>query len=141
MAAAFDKQVTAWVRKSEQRLTAVYRQSIQDLVEEAQTDYYSGGNLPKDLGFLQSTGDAAIGQLPVGESEPPEGQERFSWDAEAALLVINRAQLGGPPVFFGWTAVYANAMEEKYGFARLAAQNWPQIVNKAARTIEQRVRR
>ena len=140
MASAFDKQVTAWVRKSEQRLTATYRQSIQDLVEEAQEPRGSGGNMPKDTGFLQNTGDAALNRLPVGETEPPEGVESFTWDAEAALLTIAQAQLGDT-VYFGWSAVYANRMEELYGFARLAAQNWPQIVNKAARTIEQRVRR
>jgi hypothetical protein len=140
LASAFDKQVTAWVRKSEQRLTATYRQSIQDLVEEAQEPRGSGGNMPVDTGFLRNTGDAALNQLPVGETEAPEPGQGFVWDAQAALLTIAQAKLGDT-VYFGWTAVYANAMEEKYGFARLAAQNWPQIVNKAARTIEQRVRR
>lgn len=140
MAKSFSDQVTAWARKSEQRLTAVYRQSVQDLVEEAQEPRGSGGNMPVDTGFLRSSGDAAIGRLPVGQTEATEGAAPV-WDADAALLVIAQAKLDGPPVFFGWSAEYATFVEERFGFLRLSAQNWPQIVNKAARTIEQRVRR
>jgi hypothetical protein len=132
--AKFSDQVTAWARKSEQRLTAVYRQSIQDLVEEAQE------RVNVDTGFLRSTGDAAIGKLPVGPTTN-EGNAAPIWDAQAALLVIAQAKLDGPPVFFGWSAEYASYVEERFGFLRLSAQNWPQIVNKAARNIEQRVRR
>ena len=140
MASAFDKQVTAWARKSEQRLLLTYRQSLQDIVEEAQEPVGSGGNMPVISSFLRNSGDAALNQLPVGETVKPEDYVPRSWDAEAALLVINRATFEDK-FFFGWTAVYANRVEEKRGFARLAAQRWPQIVTAAARKLEQRVRR
>lgn len=136
--ARFEDQVTQWTKQTEQRLTSAYRASIQDLVEEAQEPRGSGGNLPVDTGFLRSTGDAAIDKLPVGESQNPGGS--FSWSPETALLVINRAQLGDT-VFFGWTAEYATYMENRYGFVRLAIQNWSQIVNNASRRIEREVRR
>lgn len=140
MANNFSDQVTEWVRKSDARMTAAFRESIQDLVEEAQEPRGSGGNMPIRTGFLRSTGDAALNKLPVGETEAPEGVESFTWDASAALLVINQAKLGDT-VYFGWSANYAIYMEDRYGFVRLAAQNWPQIVNRAARRLEQRVRR
>ena len=139
MATAFDKQVTAWARKSELRLTQTYRQSVQDLVEEAQEPRGSGGNMPVDTGFLRSSGDAALDRLPVVPSEPTEGAAPV-WDAQSALLTIAQAQLG-QTVYFGWGAKYSTFMEERYGFVRLAAQRWPQIVNAAARKLEQRVRR
>ena len=140
MAKSFSDQVTDWARKSELRLLQTYRQSLQDIVEEAQKPVGSGGNMPVQTSFLRNSGDAALNRLPVGESIKPEDWAPRSWDAEAALLVINRATFEDK-FFFGWTAIYANSVEEKRGFARLAAQRWPQIVNKAARTIEQRVRR
>lgn len=136
----FSDQVTAWVRKSDARMTAAYRASVQDLIEEAQEPRGSGGNMPKDTGFLQNTGDAALNRLPTGPTEAPEGVESFTWDASAALAVIAQAKLGDT-VYFGWSANYAIYMEDRYGFVRLAAQNWPQIVNAAARRLEQRVRR
>jgi hypothetical protein len=49
-------------------------------------------------------------------------------------VIINRLE----PVdrfVFGWTAVYARAMEAKYGFMRLGAQNWPKIVDAAAKEV------
>lgn len=138
--AKFSDQVTAWVRKSEARMTAAYRESVQDLIEEAQEPRGPGGNMPKDTGFLQNTGDAALNRLPTGPTEAPEGVESFTWDASAALAVIAQAKLGDT-VYFGWSASYAIYMEDRYGFVRLAAQNWPQIVNRAARRLEQRVRR
>jgi hypothetical protein len=134
MAKAFSDQVTDWVRKSDQRMTAVFRQSAQDVIEEAQS------RVNVDTGFLRSSGDAALNKLPVVPTEPPEGASGFTWDADSALLVIAQAQLGDT-IFFGYGANYAGFVEERFGFLRLSAQNWPQIVNKAARTIEQRVRR
>lgn len=136
----FSEQVTAWVRKSDARMTAAFRESIQDLVEEAQEPVGSGGNMPVISSFLRNSGDAALNKLPVGESIKPKDYVPKSWDIQAALLVINKATLGDT-VFFGWTAVYAPYVENNRGFVRLAAQNWPQIVNRAARRLEQRVRR
>lgn len=135
MAKSFSDQVGAFVAKSEARSLSVYRQSAQDLIQEAQTDYNSGGNIPRKTGFLINTGDSALNRLPVGETEPPEGMGLFTWDADAALAVISQAKLGDT-IFFGWSANYAPYMESKFGFMRLAAQNWQQIVRKNAQRLE-----
>lgn len=136
----FASQVGAFVAKSDARMTAVFRQSAQDVINEAQEPRGRGGNMPIRTGFLRNTGDAAINKLPVGESKPPEGVETFAWDATAALLVINQAKLGDT-IFFGWSAEYARYMETRYGFLRLAAQNWPTIVRKNAQRLERSARR
>lgn len=140
MAKSFASQVGEFVAKSDARMTAVFQKSVQDLVEEAQTDYRSGGNIPRDTGFLISTGNAAINRLPTGESKKPPGIEKFNWDADASLVVINNAQLG-ETVYFGWSAEYAQYMESRFGFMRLAIQNWQQIVRKNAQLLERSVRR
>ena len=135
MATSFAKQVGSFAAASEDRMLAVFRQSAQDVVNDAQKPRAKGGNMPVRTGFLRNTGDAAVNSLPVGETEPPEGQEFFEWDGDAALLVINRAQLGDT-IFFGWSANYAKYMESRYGFMRLAAQNWNQIVQANAKKLE-----
>tara|TARA_Y100001973_G_scaffold106528_2_gene185030 strand:+ start:5386 stop:5808 length:423 start_codon:yes stop_codon:yes gene_type:complete len=139
MAKSFASQVGDFVAKSDARMTAVFRQSAQDVIEEAQTDYTKGGNLPKDTGFLQSTGDAALNRIPSGPTVAPEGVESFTWDADAALVVIAQAQIGDT-IFFGWSAEYSEYMENRFGFMRLAAQNWQQIVRKNAQRLERSAR-
>jgi len=132
---SFADQVGEFVAKSEDRMLAVFRQSAQDVVNEAQRARASGGNMPVRTGFLRNTGDMALNRLPVGETEPPEGTSVFSWDADAALVAIARAQLGDK-IFFGWTANYAKYMEARYGFLRLAAQKWNDIVRENAQKLE-----
>ena len=140
MASSFAQQVGAFVAKSDARMTAVFRQSAQDVINEAQEPRGRGGNMPIRTGFLRGTGDSALNKLPVGETKPPEGQETFSWDAGAALAVIAQAKLGDT-IFFGWSAEYSVYMESRYGFLRLAAQNWPAIVRRNAQRLERSARR
>lgn len=129
MAKSFSDQVGAFVAKSEARSRAVFRQSIQDVIEDAQQ------RVNVDTGFLRSTGDTALNSLPIGETDPSENGGAFVWDADAALSVIAQAKLGDT-VFFGWSARYAPFVERRFGFMRLAAQNWQQIVRANAQRLE-----
>lgn len=133
----FAKQVGAFVAKSPGRMTAVFRQSAQDVIEEAQEPRGSGGNLPVDTGFLRNSGQAALNNTPSGESIKPKDYAGGTWSADEAALIISRAKIGDR-VIFGWTANYAEYMERRYGFVRLAVQNWPDIVRKNAKQLEQR---
>lgn len=134
MAKSFADQVGNFAAKSEARLLAVFRQSSQDVIEDAQQ------RVNVDTGFLRSSGDAALDRLPVVPTEPQEGQQSFIWDADSALAVIAQAQLGST-IFFGWGANYATFVENRFGYARLAAQNWQQIVRKNAQRLERSARR
>lgn len=136
----FASQVGAFVAKSDARMTAVFRQSAQDLINEAQEPRGSGGNMPVDTGFLRNSGQAQLNTLPSGESMKPDNFAGGTWDAQEAVLIINQAKLGDR-IIFGWTANYAPYMEARYGFLRLAAQNWQQTVTKNAKRLEQRARR
>lgn len=136
----FADQVGAFVAKSEGRMTAVFRQSVQDVINEAQEPRGSGGNMPVDTGFLRNSGQAALNNTPSGESVKPDDYAGGTWSADEAALIISRAQLGDR-VVFGWVANYAPYMERRYGFLRLAAQNWNQIVQRNAKRLEERVKR
>jgi len=133
MAKPFAEQVGKFVSQSQGRMEAVFRQSLQDVIEDAQQ------RVNVDTGFLRSTGDAALNRLPSGETEPTGGDASFVWSADAALVVIAQAQLGDT-VFFGWSASYAPMVEDRFGFMRLAAQNWQQIVRKNAERLERRAK-
>ena len=120
----FEKQVTKWARKSEARMEAVFKTAVQDMIEDAQTPRDKGGRMPIDTGFLRNSGSAAINSIPTGGG--------FGNTA----VVISRAKLGDT-IYFGWTANYAQYMEAKYAFMRMATQKWGQFVKVAARRIEQ----
>ena len=120
----FEKQVTKWARKSEARMEAVFRTAAQDMIEDAQTPRDKGGRMPIDTGFLRNSGSAAINSIPAGGG------------LGNTAVVISRAKLGDT-IYFGWTANYAQYMEVKYAFMRMATQKWGQFVKVAARRIEQ----
>jgi len=108
-----------WVTSVQSRVSAVEKQSAQDVIEVAQKPRGKGGNMPVDTGYLRNSGQAKLNSLPSGESS--EANET------AVALVIYRAK-PGDKIYFGWTAVYSRAMERKYGYMRLAAQKWDRIV-------------
>lgn len=131
MAKSFAEQVGAFVAQSEGRMTTVFRESMQNAINEAQRERGKGGNMPVDTGFLRATGDAAF----TGDSLPEADNGVYKWSPTASLIIINQAKLGDI-VYFGWLANYAQFMERRYGFARLASQNWDQIVQRAAQALE-----
>ncbi len=140
MAKSFAEQVGAFVAQSEERMTTVFRESMQNAINEAQRERGKGGNMPVKTGFLRATGDAALNKLPSGDSLPEANNGVYKWSPTASLIIINQSSLGDS-VYFGWSANYAQFMERRYGFSRLAAQNWDQIVKRAARALERRLGR
>lgn len=136
----FAHQVGQFVAKSESRMTAVFRQSALDLIEEAQTPRASGGNIPVDTGFMRNSGMASLNTMPSGEAMKPKDYAGGSWNQDDAALIISRAQLGDR-VIFGYVANYSIYMERRYGWVRLAAQNWNSIVQRNAKRLEERVSR
>ena len=139
MSLSFGAQMRNWRNKTEQRMELVFQESIQELGKEANTLDDKGGNMPFDTGFLVNSLVAAINSEPVGESEP-SGIIQSKWDNTAFILAVNKAKIGDR-VTIGWTANYAIYMEARFGYMRLAAQNWPQIVKKVTRRVDARVYR
>jgi hypothetical protein len=131
---SFYAQVDAWTRKSERRMEAVFKESTQRLIAEAQTPRGAGGKLPVDTGFLRATGQASLVGPPIGPSRQVEGAPSNDY-----AVVILGATIGST-IYFGWTAEYAIYMEARYGFARSAVQNWPLIVARVITEAKARIR-
>jgi len=125
----FSASVAGFGDRAVARATAIMRESAQRVIEQAQTARGNGGNMPVDTGFLRASGQASLTGLPSGPSHQGEGFGNFDY-----TFVIAQAKLGGT-IWFGWTANYAIYMEFRYGFMRLAAQNWQAIVNQVAREV------
>lgn len=85
--------------------------------------------MPIDTGFLRASGQASLIGLPVGPSNQAEPPGQFDYAFTIAQMHV------GDTLWFGWTAEYAKYMEFRYGFMRLAAQNWSAIVNQVAREV------
>lgn len=120
----FDKQVKDWAAKTEKATLAVFRESAQRLAQQANVPRAQGGNMPVDTGYLRNSQGASLQGMPSTGAQPP-------------ALVLLSTKLGDS-IYMGWTANYAIYMEARYGFARLAAQNWDFIVDKAVAEVKRR---
>lgn len=143
MAGSFSASVSDWVAKTEKRTEAVYKASVQRVIEAAQVPVAAGGNMPVDTGFLRASLVVSLGMdVPAGR-EKPEAIAAFNYTAMQVDLVINGATIN-TPITAAWTANYARHVE--YGargrpgrkFRDLAAQRWPSIVAEVSREAQTR---
>jgi len=123
--------INQWVAQSQARLEAVWKTAAQDIAREVQTPSAKGGRMRVDTSYLRNSFAADINTTPSGNGES-------SYSAGPISIVINRAKIGDR-VVFGWTANYAIYVEARFAFLRSAAQNWQQIVDKAAQKVKTRV--
>ena len=123
--------IDQWVAKSQARLEAVWKTAAQDIVREIQTPRAKGGRMPVRTSFLRNSFSADINKIPSGNGNA-------SYTSGPISIVVNRAKIGDT-VVFGFAAQYAIFVEVKYSFVRHAAQNWQQIVIKAAQKVKTRV--
>ena len=137
MALSFAKQMSNWKNKTALRMELVFQESVQELAKEANTPRAKGGNIPVDTGFLINSLTAAVNSVPRGASKAPDGFAATDWDATPLIIAVNNAKIGDR-VTIGYTANYAQYMEARYAFLRLAAQNWPGIVTKVTKRVDAR---
>jgi len=139
---SFSAKVSDWVAKTKVRTKAVRNQSVQDVVRIMQTPVAQGGNMPVDTGFLRSSGLAGLnGVVPPLVGHP--GGDAYGWDEGQINLVLANAKLEDT-ITFAYGANYA--VYQEYGtmhfegrrFVALAAQQWPQIVEKNCAQAETR---
>lgn len=126
----FSATVSAWADNAEKRTLAVFRQSVQDTMHEANLPVGQGGKMRVDTGFLKGSIQASSEGMPSG---PTKGAKDKSYQGQTAgepvELVILKAQLGDK-IWVGWTANYASVREYYDGFMRSAAQNWQRTVRR-----------
>ena len=139
--ASFSAQVSAWAAQSEQRLTAVFRQSAQAVAGEVKKPVAAGGNMRVKTGFLRASLMASTSQMPSinPEAKPATGAADNSYSEDQNVTLIIAGADIGQTIYLGFTAAYARPREYEDGFVRLTAQRWPQIVEECARLIKSRV--
>lgn len=140
---SFAAAVQGWADATKDDLTAVFRQSASDVIEEMQKPVGGGGNMPVDTGFLRASLQVGIntGPVPLSREHPSPGEGSFT--APQVDLVIAGAEIGDT-IMASYGANYAGHVN--YGakgrqprlFVELAAQNWDQIVNRVVASFRAR---
>ena len=134
MAKTFSAQIEAWARKGRGRMEAIFRESTQRVLEDANEPMADGGRMRIKTGFLRNSLAASLQGMPRGPSRREDGQGR----PEDINLIIARAQVGDT-IWAGWTAAYAAPREAKDGFLESAAQRWPQTVSAVTAEAKRRL--
>jgi hypothetical protein len=134
----FAAQVDDWARKSEARLTAIFREATQRTVSLAQQ------RIPVDTGFARASVRASLQDMPPIDPAATKPGGPVSYDSGAVTLTIAGAEIG-QTIFVGWTANYVQYLENGHskqapsGFVRLAALQWPHTVSEVAAEAKARV--
>lgn len=134
----FGAEIDEWVKKTEARMLAVFRDAGQEVFSIAQTTRNQGGKLPIKTGFLRNSFISSLNGSTV-----VSGPTAYALSFDAASL--------GDVVFGGWTAEYARRMEfgfigtdslgrnynqSGFGFVANAAAQWQSIVNRHAARLK-----
>lgn len=141
----FSDQVSAWAKKSPERLVATYRRSIELLAEEMVRTKGQGGRVPFQTGNLSRSLLASTQGMPKISNSPGAGG---NVGIVTATLKLNQT------IWLGYQAAYAarrnfgfvgtDSLGRKYNeggdhFLEGAIAQWPQFVEQAARELQQGV--
>lgn len=122
-------------------MTAVFRQSAQEVAEQVKRTRSEGGHMRVKTGFLRSSLMASTSQMPginpMAKPADDAADNSFAPDP-GVTLVIAGADIG-QTIYLGFTAAYARPREYQDGFVRLTAQRWKQIVEESVALIKSRV--
>ena len=125
----FETQIDNFVVNSEQKMLIVMRESIDAVVNDAQTPVAKGGRMRVKTGFLRSSGAAALNMVPRGATK---GDPNMVYDYSGTSVNEALARMKiGDVFYFGWTANYARVREAYDGFLEVAVQKWQQFVNQS----------
>lgn len=139
----FSAVVSSFVAQTEKRMTAVFKESTQRVVDSMQQTVKEGGSMPVDTGYLRGSLDANLALPRKPTTRTGYGTDK-DWDRNQTTLVIAAAKLG-KTIYATYSANYAKAVELGYGgrrpraFVRLAAQRWPHIVRQVCAEVKTRV--
>ncbi len=126
----FIADVEAFAKKTIDQMERVAKQSVQDVLEDAQTPVAQGGDMPVDTGFLRNSLVVRI-----GGTQRSKGGDDF-------ILGLSTMKLGNT-ITAEWTAKYAIPRHYMAGnktggglWRDKAAQKWAFVVAKNARLVQ-----
>ena len=132
MAGSFSRAIGDFADKTADQMNRVMKQSIQEVINDAQTPVAKDGNMPVDQSFLRNSLASELDGTLIAQGE------------NSHTLTIAQMKIG-QPARFGWTAAYARARHylpagpgrQGGGHWRdIAVGKWQQIVRKNARLVE-----
>lgn len=135
---SFSEQVDAWVKETEARMLAVFRESTRRTVANAQQ------MVPVDTGFLRASVQASLNGMPPIDRGAKPTAEAYGYDDTGVVMTIANAELGDT-IYVGWTASYAAHVEYGTtkmvgrGFVAIAALAWPNTVYQVTQELKSRV--
>ena len=140
----FSVEIDKIIANTKEKMFAVFKDSFQDLVEEASRPEKKGGKMRVDTGFLRSTGCGALNAIPQGESE---GRKRLpgeigvlseyaNYDFKSSLQSLLIEMKPEDKIYWGWSANYAKYRELYDGFIASACQNWKKYIEKNTRRLK-----
>lgn len=143
MADSFDVIMDKFVADSKDKMIAVVKNSIKEVVQDAQTPLSKGGKIHVDTGFLRSSGQAQLNQIPSGQTEGRQRAEgelgvlpEYAVPDNADYILSTLAKMKiGDTFYFGWTARYASTREIYDGFMESAVMKWKEIVDNQIRRL------
>lgn len=141
----FGAQINRWVRQTQERQNAVFRESIQRLIDYMQKPVGAGGNMPVVTGFLRASLRVTLGRSDY-QTIAAKGMTSVKYDESVITAVLINATIGDV-ISVRYLANYAWRIEEGFvgidaagrnynqpgrGFVKLAAQRWPTIVRQVS---------
>lgn len=142
---SFSAEVDDIIATVDARMTALMRQSLQDVINNAQTPTAKGGRMRVDTGFLRASGQASLTGMPSGPARG-ESKVKGAYKSEAdyantASVTVSLTKLKvGASFYFGWTANYARYRELYDGFLEGALNQWHRIVAFNADTLRKQIK-
>lgn len=145
MAGSFAATVSAWAKQTPQRLEAVRNRAIDLLAVEMTTTIPNGGRVPVD------TGNLARSLLASTQGMPKTSDAQFSGSDVGIVTAMLKLD---QPIWLGYQANYARRLEmgyvgadslgrvynqQGYHFVSGAIAEWPNLVAKAARELQNSV--
>lgn len=140
----FTIQIEDFVAACDKRMTGLLRQSISDVIDNAQLATAKGGRMRVDTGFLRASGQASLTGMPTGPTRGEVQTPGHYDDGNKPISATVQTSLDGMEIgstfFFGWTAEYARYREIYDGFLEGSLQHWGRIVAFNTETIRERIK-
>lgn len=138
MAQSFSAQIEAWTRKVDGAIEAIFKESVQELVEQAdqiltQMVYEAppASSGYKRTGFLRSSVKVSTASMPLANR--PQGTPDGGYMAEIEVQIAGASV--GETLFIGWTANYSGFVHwgangnPPRPWVSMVAQRWSAIVD------------
>lgn len=137
---SFSATVDEFVRETKERMEAMTRIALNDMINDMQSTTDKGGRMRYKTGFLSDSGRASLDGYPSGVGQRPTNAlpGQYTWDGSALIAVLTEMRLGDT-FYWGWVANYAATREVYDGFMDAPLQNWQGYVDTAVARVKKEV--